>query len=582
MPQTYEPTNFEILGEEDKPFQKASQQAIDLLEGITPAQKGQAVPYVLIWEVDQNTGAAKHSKEGGRPKKPLSLSYVETPKFGANIDNPEFRFRERPPVSLERISIKSQNPRGIILWRQLEFHFTVHRPDVVFQEDSPDGDTWSSLIRLGRVHALEYGWSASAAVENGILNGLGYSSGDINIPGRIQIKFVVTNYTFNILPDNQLKFVITAFEDGEYSRRRAFVADESASDNKDEKGAKAPNQNVDPYANNSKAMKDLLAKVQKDILEASEQDKKSKTRRVSFGKVFDVLFASKIRQAHIDLGYSDVKVIMGRFNARAGKPLDKYGGAEMGNVPFSDFIFPIDDINKIFTDLLNAGPGLTLDNFLDPFINLFNNYQIWDRKDDKNFSDRTVPHVIMRTIQRRLPNGKTNVAIYIFDANREFTKFTADDAHKLPKTGATRKQIRDVVVSKGVPFVSLVRANSYVKSANFDTVNDEQMAGIFMRRALGDAGVTRDEKTSEPSVAKKENSRAAPQQIFSPVIQGNITMIGNFVFDVFCLLWLEFGVKEWDGPFNMAEREDVIEQGEFTTTIKIYSAGTDPLGTQGK
>jgi hypothetical protein len=108
------------------------------------------------------------------------------------------------------------------------------------------------------------------------------------------------------------------------------------------------------------------------------------------------------------------------------------------------------------------------------------------------------------------------------------------------------------------------------------------MAGIFQRRYFGDKSLNRDQKVNQPSAAQKENRSPAVQQIYSPVIQGTITMLGNFVFDTFGLIWLDFGVARWDGPFQLDSREDVIERGVFTTTMKIHSTGTDPLGTKSR
>ena len=59
-------------------------------------------------------------------------------------------------------------------------------------------------------------------------------------------------------------------------------------------------------------------------------------------------------------------------------------------------------------------------------------------------------------------------------------------------------------------------------------------------------------------------------------------MLGNHVFDIFGLVWLEFTVPVWDGPFYIMAREDTINQTGFFTSITLRSAGTDPLGTQGR
>lgn len=126
------------------------------------------------------------SNTAGRPLRPLSMMFTQPPSFGAQIVDPDFRFRERPPVSIDTISIKSQNPRGLILYRTIDVTLTVHRPDVLFQdpEKSLDGDVWSSLVTPGCMHAMEYGWSASPSVKNGIINGDGVNEPLYSVPGR--------------------------------------------------------------------------------------------------------------------------------------------------------------------------------------------------------------------------------------------------------------------------------------------------------------------------------------------------------------------------------------------------------------
>jgi len=577
------PEHFQVQGKDDKPFALVSQAAVELLEGILPAEKAQSVPYILIWQIDPSTGKAKNSPlSNGYSEFPLSLAYVEPPKFGAQV-GAEFRFRERPPVSLERISIKSQNPRGLIMYRLVELNFTVHRPDVVFGEPAVDGhDAWSSLVNLGTVHALEYGWSSSQGVKNGILNGEGFSdpNKDVAITGRQQVRFVVTSYTFTIQPDNQIKFVIKGFEDGEFNLRQAEIAKNPATDaQKKESGKIKIKEKTDPNSYDGKPIKDLIKKLQDDVAGNATNDRKKGGKVVFFGKLFDVVFAKKIEEAYKELGYELEGIFMGRFNGRCGTPAPKYGSTSMKDAPISDFTFPLDDIEKHFRELIKAGAQLTLHNFINSFLRLFEQQHVWDRKDGKNDKDTTVPQIHMRSIQRRDRGGKLKVSFHIFDATREFTKFTKDDSQKLPKENQTRANIKKIVQDKGIPFVSLVRANSFVKDCNFDTVMDEQQAGILMRRALTESS-TRQAKVENADLASKENRLVGAVQLFSPVINGNITMIGNFVFDVFALIWIEFGVRQWDGPFNIAEKEDLITRGDFTTTLKLYSAGTDPLGTK--
>ncbi len=606
----YAPKKFLIMGDGDRPFPLSSQKAVDLLEGIMPAEKAQAVPFVLIWEIDPKTGEPRHKNpQTGLPRRPLSLITVEPPKFGAAIQKSESnRFRERPPVSLERLTVKTQNPRGIILYRTLELSFVVHQPDIIFEQHVKDdgthigdGDSWSTLVTPGEVFGLEYGWTAGPGVKNGILNGNGYtetrsskepgpneSAGPdgIAIPGRERMKFIVTNYNFNVNPDLSIKFNIQGFELGEFNLRQAFLSESpQESDNgffdtiRDE---------IDPYENDSYALKKLLKKIQDNVGDQKVAGKNVKKgdRMVPFGLLLDCVFADPIRKAFVAAGFqfdSQAGIVVGNLNARAGVPAKKYAaGKDMSNKPISDFTIPMGDIEKVFEDLIKLGTRLTLYNFLEPFLRLIERPDIWDRSDDRSPETKTIPQLVTRTIQTGGSGGKKQkITFYIFDANREYTKFSKDDWEK-GNENLARSEIRKKVNGKGLPYISLGRANSYIKEAPFEVVQDEQMKGIFMRRYFGDKGTNREQKTSTPNLAQKENKTPPAQQIFSPAIKGRITMLGNFVIGTFALVWIDFGVRLWDGPFTTYEREDVIERGSFLTTMSVYSAGTDPLGTQGR
>jgi hypothetical protein len=600
----YNPKKFTVLGISDapsedkptggKPFTIGSQAAIDLLESILPVEKAQAVPYALIWEINPVTGKAMHAREDGSPSRPLSSLFAEPPRFGSSLSVTDSRFRERPPVSLERISIKTQNPRSIILYKTLELSFVVHRPETVFDQHiepdgthKPGGDSWSSIITPGQAFALEYGWSASPSVKNGILNGEGHveSSKGVAIQGRDQIRFVVTNYTFQIMPDSQLKFTVQGIELGESNLRQAFIVSDKKKDKSQPTVKAKVKKEVDPHADGGLPLQELLKKFQDGVAGSSEvkKEKKKGATMVPFGLVIDVIFADLIEKAYNDMGFEFKKLFVGTFNARAGKPAYKYSaGSDMSGKPISDFTFPLDDVEKIFSDLMKTGARLTMYNFIQPFLRIFSSTVIWDRKGEKNNTERTIPQIVMRTISRRNRAGKIEVYYYIFDVNAVFANFTKDDAKKLPNENVTRSDIKKVVNDKGVPFISLVRANSFIKDASFDTIQDEQMKGIFIRRYFGDQGVNRTQKTANPDVASKEDRAPAAQQVFSPVIKGKITMIGNFVLDTFGLIWLDFGISLWDGPFTLAAREDVIERGDFTTTLSVFSNATDPLGTKSR
>ena len=580
--------SFDEMQEGDKPFNPINQDVVRLLESITPIEKASAVPRVLIWEIDPDTGKAKHDQnDDGIPDRPLSLTLVEPPKFGNPIAADQ-RFRERPPVSLERISVKTENPRGLISFSQLEIAFTVHRPDVIYADvDNTDRDVWASIIFPGRAHALEYGWSSSVS-KNPLLNGTVYKQEPIDVEGTRQIRFVTTNYSFTILPTNEVRFVIQAIELGDFNLRQSFLVPPedkgSPTASKGPSDKKIVKDDVTPYANNREFLNKLTKLVQglAEDGNSSKQGKKKGVRSVKFGKLLETVFVPQIRRGLQEMNFEVEKIFVGNFNNRAGKPAKKYGGgADISGKPISEFTIPFDEIQKIFTELLKLGERLTVVNFLEPFLRIFEDPTRWDRSDENDPTEHSVPQITMRTTFRKLGNGKMAVSFYIFDVYQQYTELTkrGDESQKIPDGKVTREEIRDYVVDHGVPYISLVKVNSYIKEPNFQVVQDERIKTIFMQRSL--EAKNRDQITSQTDVAAKQSTPPPdPRQIFSASIQGDIVMLGNFVFDVFQLIWIDFGVPQWDGPYNIMEREDIIELGEFVTRIKVVSNGQDPLGTQ--
>ncbi len=565
-----------LLGRDDKPSVSFSQGMVDLLESVTPADKAMAVPFLRIWQVDANTGQPVHQKQGdtSQPIAPLNLQFSAPPSFGSSLG----QFRERPPVSLERVAIKTAAPRGMITWQQIDMSFMVHRPDVIFGDPDPDVDNWSSIITPGAVHAMEYGWSASpGGVRNGILNGEGYSDLETKpptvIPGRKIVRFVVTNYTFRILPDNQVSVQVTAYEEGEFNLRRAVLgAHMVRTEEAPEKNAVAKRTPEDLY---SETGRKIVGALQAKIKKLSGGKVAKNDTLITFKRFADEILAPTIETALNEIGFSDVKLLMGDFNTRVGKPSKKYRLMESGGSSFiGDFEIPLKEIEKIFNTQMKAGGQITLYNFVSQFLGVFRSPDTWDRKNvDKNKLS-CIPDVRVRTTM----NPAKRAAVFmIVDVNREFTKFT--DGERKPELARTREDVKKVLRDKGVPVISLLKGNSYIQDASFEVQSDDQIKSIFMRRALDPirAGVV------DSGAKQKVAALVDPREVlYSSAITGDVTMLGSFAFDLFGLIWLDFGIPRWDGPFVIKEREDVVDRQGFTVKISLTAEGSDPLGTQGR
>jgi hypothetical protein len=197
------------------------------------------------------------------------------------------------------------------------------------------------------------------------------------------------------------------------------------------------------------------------------------------------------------------------------------------------------------------------------------------KKDDPSTPVQSIPEVFIKIV----PNGSA-IAMYIVDAKREFAGLTEQDDKKfILGPEATKEKIYDKLSDFGVPVISFLNGNSYIKDATFSVEGDPKIKAHFIQKYYG---VDKSKNKNQAGAQEKKKSLSAEETLFSAAITGDITTLGNFAFDTFSLVWLEFGVRRWDGPFNVRSREDTISRGVFETKISFVAAGSDPLGTQGR
>jgi len=575
---------FKKMPADDKPFARAFQEAVSELERITPADKGQCVPFLKIWQIQPESGKPFYPDESGLPKRPLSSQMVEPPLFGVSTDA-VVRFRERPAVSLERVVIKYVNPREIFSWRQFQMNFTVHRPDVVFEESKNGEDVWSSLLIPGNTFALEYGWISSRGVKNSLLNGDGLLddvSKVVFVPAIQSVRFTVTVYNFKIDPNNEMSFTIDALEDGEFNFRQAVVGMQSIAGVLLDPGTWNINE---PFGRDTKQMK-ILRDAFHNKLSKSKKKTTSKSEMVAFSDVFDLLFAPLFDKAYTNLGYDKKELFIGGFNARSGQPIPRFAKESSW---IGDFKLPLQDVENIFSKNLAIGDQITLQNFMKPFLDILGSDSTWDRtsskKDNAGDQMEMVPRIVVRSVTNKDRDNKRSVAIYIFDAKHEFISVTANNKDKSADfigTNGSKDDLRNKLKDKKVPFISIMKGNSYIRESNFTVALDDKIKSLMIRKVFGEAG-TRVKFTGQPEIdGRVQSAPNAAKFIYSGAIMGDITMIGNFAFDIFSLIWIDFGIPVWDGMYTIMEREDTIERGDFTTKIKVKAEGTDPFGIQGR
>lgn len=557
-----------VTGPDVRPFVRTSQRPIELLESMTPVDIGLSVPVVRITEVDRSGHPV-----GGRP---ITLDLTEPPRFG----DPVGRHPERPLVSLENLRVETDQQTGIILTRKVALDFVVHRPDVVFSGDD-DLSTWRHLLREGTPFLLEYGWTGRST--NDLLNGVGFhddgpSGGSgIIVPSTTFMVFVVSTYTFSMQANGELRFNLQALESwdsvlrtvrlGQLLSRRDVLVDDVRS--REGRVVQVEEGTYDRDRMSMDAMKSQLAAV------VTARSVRGVGDFVRFGDVADVMFDPLIRSAAAMSGFSRVDLFIGNFNADAGHQKLGTSRERMATRSIADFLVPRKDIQRTLAEYVRAGAQITLLNFISTVVSGMNEPGIWEDGLDLLRPGAVVrqPNVTVRTQPFRLHDGGMGLALYVIDVYDGVVRFDDLDVQRTSRT-----EVIERVRKKGVPIVRFGHSSSYIQDMNFEVIIDEPIKAVRIESSHSDRK-HRVELAETPSDQRAGHSE--PEQ-FVPmsVVQGEMTMFGNFVFETFGTVWLDLPVRQTAGVFNVRGRVDNVSRAGFTTAVTVISEGLDPLGTR--
>lgn len=552
---------------------RSSQKTIDLLESISSIDMALAVPFLRITRIDPQT----RKPTVGVP--PLNVFLQKTPRFGSSIEG---RFSERPPSSLELFSIATKQNYGHIIEQHIEMKIIAHRPSAVF--DSPDS-VWSSLITPGDTHLVEYGWAGSS--KNGLVNGFGFDDDDalggrVFIPSQKAILFSTYYYTFSIKNTGEIEFSIKGMQNGNLVFRQIQLGDvlESHDDVQESRKShsKTPAINRKEKSKNNLLRKKLQTLLSSLLKKEGASTRKGKKTLVKFVDILNVLLAKTITTRCTDWGYDKIDLIIGRFNPNIAPTSKEFiiNGDEI-----AEFMIPFDVVKKVIEAATRKGADLTIQTFIESLLSSsINSATTWapGELDEKSRLSTRLPQIMVKVIDESTLKTK-RLKITIFDSVRDLIALFPEETRLYGDEVISRKKIKEKLMQAKVPFISLGKANSFIIDSNFEVEMDPQI-----QRAKIDAAAkflkTRSEVTSKSLRDIVKDSPNEYHQIFSSAIRGTITMIGNFAFDTFASMWVDFQVNIWDGPFVVRQRTDTITSSGFETMLEVYSEGTDPLNTK--
>lgn len=554
------------------PSIRPSKKSIDLLEAITAPEIAMSQPYLRIWQLN----AVTHKPYTDRP--PLTFYFVKPPSFGSSITSSILS--ERPPVSLERFSLKTKQNYGINQIEQVTIDVVVHRPDAIFDTNFTDilsgkEQNWSSLLTPGVDHIIEYGWTSAS--KNNIMNGNGVfdeTTGTVT-PARKIAMFSTMTYNFDIQNDGQIRLKINGVNSSTFMARTITIGDIAGLD-KDRDRTEVTKKKRSPKDKTSaKAIfKALQSKL--DLLDGTR-----KRQLFSFEELMNKFVAETVTSVGSDWGYNKYLFQFSDFNIRTGSTRDSkenggkksYGQVGGNSTSIGDFLFTRKFVLKTISKL-SEHTTMSLASFMQAFASAISRANWHLTGQGKKSIDYRIPDVKARV--QDLTLGKDRVLnIIIFDQNQGVHALA--DAGKLKVSEQTTSKIKTRVNDAGIPYVRLGQSLSYIKSAQFKADIEGEVQRNKILQAYKKA---RQSKTSSSDVTLRESGTDIFHEMFSSAIVGEITMLGNFVFDTFALLWIDTRVTLWSGVFIITAKEDVLTRASFETKVTVRADGSDPLNTR--
>lgn len=598
------------------------------LYSISPTDMAAAVPTIKIWKLV----GAPNLRTNKKIEPPISDQFTALPDFG----KPTGRFGERPAASIESVTVKKVNPGGWIMYRELDLAITVHRPDVL-NEAQTDGNVIVSLLQPGNSFVMEYGWRGG---KNSILGpgashketerehptsaadpqpatfrpnrqlpdtfqGSGASVTQLttlahNLHSEIaakrpppakreffgttftavqSLRFSVVNYTFSILPDNQVRFNIHCIEDGELEIRNTTIFEQPDLPRPASGDAHAAGAYLEEISGYFAAqLRDLSFTEAVSVTDPKGnpgQTKVAEEEFIELQDVLNVLFAMPIVRAVGQLGYGHIHLYTGVFNDFAPKTNASMGGREWDALPIGNFWLRLKDVQKIVNDVVHNKQQITVYNMLVQVLGLISGPAIYELDAANGTS---VPEMQVFT----LFDPKASYArIQIVDRKRYLTNLRSlpdqtNEVNLHAKKEAIRKNLTKFLQANHMPRFTLFHQSSFFKDARFEVVNDELMKSIFLNRQVQRSR----EQVTAGDPRQIDAASGIPQDLlmYRSAVKGTVTVIGNFVYDLLGQVWVSFGIPALDGIFYILSKVDKVDRDGFYSTLTLQAEGSNPLG----
>jgi hypothetical protein len=544
------------------PCARNSQEPLDLLEAISPAEVASCVPFVKIEKIDRF----------GKPStdiRPLMYDLVQSPQFGAAADDfglDSDSFIERSLVSLNSVTVDFDQQYGNALHRQITMDFTVHHPAIVFSRNSRVA--WREIMMEGKSFTMEYGWKADPGfVKNPLFNGEGHvtESGQV-LKSTQLIMLIISSYEMHVMQNGEVKVTIHASENGDLALREMKFSDAFAISLGGGKSDPEDSENV-------KALRNLIGKMQKFPV-------KGKGEYFLMGDILDQVVAPMVVAAGKTWGYDGVDLLLGNFNKDTGPQSDKYFGSTLEGHGIEDFRVPVDILMEELQLHFSQGRAFLLQNFITLIVGIMNREDAWDGPPVGTTYQK--PHILLKSETVQTDRG-IRLVIIVHDINVGSHPFTRKDdgRHRIPLDRQSPDEIAKKLHQLGVPALRFAKASTLILDASFQLQPDTLLQSIQVDLAYKDRK-DRVQQSKKPDVeSRKGQARKGELRIPVSIVEGEVQMYGNFAMEVFGQLWIDFfGSKEISGIFSIRGKTDTIEPGVFKSSFKVISEGLDPFNTR--
>lgn len=563
------------------PFAGVSQVPMRLLHSVSPIELANCVPIVRITKIDNK----------GRPDtsvRPLMYDLVQTPQFGSTGGfGAEDRFAERALVSLNSLRLEYQQQYGPMMFRDVTLEFTVHKPEVVFNRAA--AIPWRDIMIRGGLFSLEYGWSADpSVVKNGLFNGIGIVTPEGLVVRSTQTVLLNVHWTdYRVRGSGEVDVTVRALENGDIALRQSRISDVYA----EVRGLEAirrlprPSDKDKVSLTNAKkrdqqASADVINNMLRSIEPIPERGRKP---YVKIGDVLDRMIAPLVRNAAQNFGYvgigadQPVSLLLGDFNSRAGRQSREYGGRPMKDTDIGEFQIPYDALKDGISRFFTNGRIFYLYDFIVMVVDLVNAAAGWSQPEPNE--NVLKPELVLKS--DTLPNGDGTSRLVMVIYDRMTITHAAERIARIPLERQTRENIMRKLSEANIPIIEFGRAGSLIIDASFQIQQDTLLQSIQIDDAYSDQK-DRVQQTQMPDVeSRKGSARDGDLVVPVSILQGDVTMLGNFANDVFTLVWIEFfGASEISGFFHINGKVDTIEPGVFKSEFKFISEGIDPMNTR--